>query len=118
MPESLLERLSRCEPEGEAAEETAREEEGRQMNLSEEDKRWLSEQFATKADLERHAEHLVERMRDMQTEILRGFEAHSGAMMVRLRKVEADHGNLDTAASTRMEILERRLFEIEKRLGI
>jgi len=33
---------------------------------------------------------LVEKMRDMQTELLRGFAAFSEGQTIRLRKVEAD----------------------------
>src|SRR5436305_1858749 len=40
-----------------------------------------------------------------------------GAVTLRLRKVEADQSNLDAALSGRVEILERRLGEIEQRLG-
>ncbi len=61
---------------------------------------------------------LTEKMRDMQAEILRGFEAHSTGMTIRMRKLEADQSNLDAATSGRLEVLERRLFEIEKRLGL
>jgi hypothetical protein len=42
------------------------------------------------------SEHrLVEKMRDMQSELLRGFQAFSGAQVIRLRKLEADQSNLD-----------------------
>ena len=61
---------------------------------------------------------LIETMRDMQTEILRAFEAFSGGQEIRLRKLEADQSNLDAALSGRVSIVERRLFEIEKRLMI
>jgi hypothetical protein len=47
-------------------------------------------------------ERLIERMRDMQTELLRGFEAHSTGMNIRMRKLEADQSNLDAAASGRI----------------
>jgi hypothetical protein len=60
---------------------------------------------------------LLEAMRDMQTELLRGFAAHSAGMTLRVRKVEADQSNLDAALSGRVEILEKRLTEIEQRLG-
>lgn len=60
---------------------------------------------------------LVERMRDMQAELLRGFAAHAAGMVLRVRKVEADQSNLDAALSGRVEILEKRLGEIEQRLG-
>jgi hypothetical protein len=62
-------------------------------------------------------EHLLEAMRDMQTELLRGMAAYSGSMTLRVRKVEADQSNLDAALSGRVEILEKRLGEIEQRLG-
>jgi hypothetical protein len=82
------------------------------VTLDDDDKQWISEL------LDARTERLIERMRDMQTELLRGFEAHSSGTMFRVRKVEADHSNLDASISGRVEVLERRLFEIEKRLGI
>jgi flagellar biosynthesis/type III secretory pathway protein FliH len=60
---------------------------------------------------------LTEKMRDMQTELLRGFAAFSEAQTIRLRKVEADQSNLDAALSGRVSVLEKRLLEIELRLG-
>jgi hypothetical protein len=60
---------------------------------------------------------LTEVMRNMQSELLRGFAAHSGGITLRVRKVEADQSNLDAALSGRVEILEKRLGEIEQRLG-
>jgi|SRR5262245_4336860 len=68
--------------------------------------------------LEALTDTLTEKMRDMQTEILRGFEAWSAPQSIRLRKLEADQSNLDSSVSKRMDILETRLFEIEKRLHI
>jgi hypothetical protein len=82
------------------------------MSLTDEDKQWITDLVDAQTD------RLVERMRDMQTELLRGFAAHADGMTIRVRKVEADHSNLDAAASGRIEIVERRLLEIEKRLGI
>ncbi len=76
---------------------------------------------ATKQDLREALaameERLVEKMRDMQTELLRGFAAFSEGQTIRLRKVEADQSNLDTALSARVNVLEKRLLEIEIRLG-
>ncbi len=60
---------------------------------------------------------LIEKMRDMQTELLRGFAAFSEAQSLRLRKVEADQSNLDASISGRVAVLEKRLLEIEMRLG-
>ena len=82
------------------------------MSLDNEDKQWIKEQLDALSD------HMTERMRDMQTEILRGFEVVSTGQTIRLRKLEADHSNLDAASSGRIEAVERRLFEIEKRLHI
>jgi hypothetical protein len=79
-----------------------------------------SEKPVTKAELDSAlsalSERLIEVMRDMQTEILRAFQAFSAGQTLRLRKLEADHSNLDAAISGRMEAVEGRLFEIEKRL--
>jgi hypothetical protein len=63
-------------------------------------------------------ERLTEKMRDMQTELLRGFAAFSESQNLRLRKVEADQSNLDAALSGRVNVLEKRLLEIELRLGL
>ncbi len=41
-------------------------------------------------------ERLTEKMRDMQTELLRGFAAFSEGQNIRLRKVEVDQSNLMT----------------------
>ncbi len=59
---------------------------------------------------------LVEKIRDSQTELLRGFEKFQTANIIRMRKLEANLSNLDTSASMRLENLEERLLEIEKRL--
>ncbi len=67
--------------------------------------------------LEQLEARMVEKMRDMQTELLRGFAAISEAQTLRLRKVEADQSNLDAALSGRVSVLEKRLLEIELRLG-
>lgn len=40
---------------------------------------------------------LTEKMRDMQTELLKAFAAYSGPTTIRLRKIEADQSNLDAA---------------------
>ena len=62
-------------------------------------------------------DRLVEAMRGMQTELLRGFEAFSQVQTIRLRKVEIDQSNLDTALSGRIQVLENRLLQIELKLG-
>jgi hypothetical protein len=60
---------------------------------------------------------LVESLRDMQTELLRGFESFSTGQGIRLRKVEADQSNLDTSLRARVDVVEARLLQIELRLG-
>jgi hypothetical protein len=75
-------------------------------------------QAQLKAALQEQTEHLVEVMRTMQTELLRGFAAHAQGMTIRMRKLEADQTNLDIAVAHRVEIVEGRLSQIEKRLGL
>ena len=74
------------------------------------------------ADLKLYLEamegRLVEKMRDMQTELLRGFAAFSEGQTIRLRKVEVDQSNLDAALSGRVNVVEARLRQIELRQGI
>ncbi len=59
---------------------------------------------------------LVEKIRDAQTELLRGFEKFQTANNIRMRKLEANVSNLDTSATMRLENLEERVLEIEKKL--
>jgi hypothetical protein len=59
---------------------------------------------------------LVEKIRDSQTELLRGFERFQTANNIRMRKLEANVSNLDTSATMRLENLEERVLEIEKKL--
>ena len=73
-------------------------------------------QVALQAALKVQSDHLIEAMRDMQTEVLRAFESFAAGQQIRLRKLEADHSNLDAATSGRLAVLEQRLLQIEKRL--
>jgi hypothetical protein len=66
---------------------------------------------------ERIGERIDEKVRDIQTELLRGMAAFTEAITLRMRKIEANNSNLDLALSGRMDILEKRLGEIEQRLG-
>jgi hypothetical protein len=74
------------------------------------------------ADLKQYLDamegRLVDKMRDMQTELLRGFAAFSEGQTIRLRKVEVDQSNLDAALSGRVNVVEARLRQIELRQGI
>jgi hypothetical protein len=80
----------------------------------------IDQRFDTKLEtkLDAMENRLVEKMRDMQTELLRGFASFSETQTIRLRKVEADQSNLDAALSGRVNVLEGRLLQIELRLGL
>jgi hypothetical protein len=70
----------------------------------------------TDAHLKDMEGRLVEKIRDAQTELLRGFEKFQTANIIRMRKLEANVSNLDTSATMRLENLEERVLEIEKKL--
>ena len=72
---------------------------------------------ATKQDLIALEDRLVEKTRNLQNELLRGFAAISEGQTFRLRKVEVAQSNLDAALSGRVGVIEKRLLEIELRLG-
>jgi len=76
----------------------------------------LNEHIVTK--IEELGNGLAQKMRDMQTELLRGFAAFSEGQTIRLRKVEVDQSNLDAALSGRVNVVEARLRQIELRQGI
>ncbi len=79
----------------------------------------MEERLNQRIDLrvEANEHRIIEAMRTMQTELLRGFQAFSTGQTIRLRKVEADQSNLDTALSGRLQAVEDRLLEIELKLG-
>jgi len=61
-------------------------------------------------------DRITERIRDSQTEILKAFLPWQESVHTQFRKLEANMGNSVTSIEERMGILERRLWEIEKRL--
>ena len=61
-------------------------------------------------------EQLQEQMRDMQTELLKAFLPWQEQVRIEFRRLEANTGNDVTALRMRVEVLERRLVEIEKKL--
>lgn len=61
-------------------------------------------------------ERLSERIRDSQTGVLKAFLPWQESVHTQFRKLEANMGNNVTSIEQRMGILERRLWEIEKRL--
>jgi len=61
-------------------------------------------------------ERLSEQMCDMQTELLKAFLPWQEQIRLQFRELEANTGNTVVSMKQRMDILERRLGEIEKRL--
>ena len=59
---------------------------------------------------------LTERMRDMQTETLKAFEPWQENIHARTRLLERTWAAIDDTAKARMDTIERRLAEIEKKL--
>ena len=66
---------------------------------------------------ERQREYIDERARDVQTELLRGFRSYQESMTVKVAKLTADVGNIDTATDKRIAIVEERLSELERRIA-
>ena len=73
---------------------------------------------ATKKDLLDLRDAMAEMIRDAQTEILRGFDHFQTGITIRLRKAESDITNIDASTALRLENVEARLLEIEKKLII
>ena len=61
-------------------------------------------------------DRLSEQMRDMQTELLKAFLPWQQQVRIEFRELEANTGNSVTAIKQRLEVVENRLWEIEKRL--
>ena len=71
---------------------------------------------AVRRDLAASEERLSEQIRDMQTELLKAFLPWQRDVKIQFRELEVNTGNSVQAIKERMNILERRLWEIEKRL--
>ena len=65
---------------------------------------------------QRLVDKLTEHMRDMQTELLRGFSDYSRSSDIRLRKIEVDAGNLDEASTRRLAALEMQMQEVRAKI--
>jgi seryl-tRNA(Sec) selenium transferase len=61
-------------------------------------------------------ERLSEQLRDMQTVLLKAFLPWQEQVRIQFRELEANTGNSVLATKQRMDVMERRLGEIEKRL--
>lgn len=70
----------------------------------------------TRRDLAATEERLSEQLRDMQTELLKAFLPWQDQVRIQFRELEANTGNSVTAIKQRMDVMERRLSEIERKL--
>jgi hypothetical protein len=60
-------------------------------------------------------EHFTERLHDTETRLLKAFYQYQEHSDVRMRKMSADISNMDTASDLRLNNLERRVIEIERK---
>ena len=67
---------------------------------------------ATKRDIAA----LQEQMRDMQTELLKAFLPWQENVHIQFRELEVNTGNSVVSIKDRMNIIERRLGQIERKL--
>ncbi len=68
------------------------------------------------AAIQQSEERTIEAARKMQDEILRGLRHMTERYDIRLRHLEANAGNLETAERLRLAILEERVSAIETKL--
>ena len=71
---------------------------------------------ALETRLDVRMDSLSEQMRDMQTELLKAFLPWQRDVRIQFRELEVNTGNSVQAIKERMDILQHRLQEIEKRL--
>lgn len=75
----------------------------------------LRAEFKTDMDVLR--DELKEFMRDLQTELLRAFHTYTDTAWARMSRMKADISNISAEAELRLDALERRVMDLEKRLG-
>jgi hypothetical protein len=61
-------------------------------------------------------ERFAERLHDSETRLLKAFYQYQEHSDVRMRKMSADISNMDTASDLRINNLERRVIEIERKI--
>ena len=61
-------------------------------------------------------EQFTERLHDAETRLLKAFYQYQEHSDVRMRKMSADISNMDTASDLRLNNLERRVIEIERKI--
>jgi len=74
----------------------------------------LDEDFSQR--MQKSDDRFTERLRDMETRLLKGFYDYQQHSDVRMRKMSADLSNMDTASELRLNNLERRLSELERKI--
>jgi len=80
------------------------------MALDEQDKRWISDHI-------QKVEHrLTQRLHETETKLLGAFFGYQEHWEVRFRRISADVSNINSASELRINNLEQRVIELEKRL--
>ena len=62
-------------------------------------------------------DYFDERTRDVQTELLRAFRIYQEEMAVKMAKLSSKIGSIATATDRRLNIVEERLSELERRIA-
>jgi len=70
----------------------------------------------TTEDLARLKAELLEALHEMETRLLRAFFQYQEHADIKFRNISADVSNVNAAAELRLNNLEQRVVEIEKRL--
>jgi hypothetical protein len=68
------------------------------------------------ARIRQSEEQVTERLHDAKTRLLKAFYQYQEHSDVRMRKMSADISNMDTANDLRLNNLERRVIEIERKI--
>jgi hypothetical protein len=61
-------------------------------------------------------EQFTEQLHDTETKLLKAFFQYQEHTDVRMRKMTADISNMDTASDLRLNNLERRVIELERKM--
>ena len=61
-------------------------------------------------------EKFAERLHETETKLLKAFFQYQEHTDVRMRKMSADISNMDTASDLRLNNLERRVIELERKM--
>ena len=102
------------------------------MALSDEDKIWIAERLGAietrlggeieasaqslRGEIQHAKDDAIAASRQMQTEVIRCIGAVAEPFNVRMRHLEANAGNLETAERLRLAVVEDRLLRIEMKM--